>query len=593
MLCDTSFTAINRRHHCRACGKVLCQTCSHFVDPELVFEDASPNNARSSNNTTSNTVSLARISPSASTTLRSLAPQAVRVCGPCAISTSKVAVAKEVPVAISKMEEAIEKTPACVYLLYSDPESLVIGSLSVLCVQARGLPAADANGLSDPYVKLTLTGYTLSGGQEWPEAMRTMQKTSTRYSTLNPIWSGTEIFHFRVPRAHAVLRVEVKDWDLGVSNDALGSVEIPLATLLHQRRVDQWFELVSADDGEPAGEIRLLLKYSFNRSGEVCSRFWPEPPYVPDVPGFSPNRVYKHITDLMEEVKPYVALLGAVGSILSWQWPVLTLLAYGVVLALTLYPRYIYSSIQMSLVLYVLYSYVHCRGKQHSRDLEDAKKKNLSLREFLKQRQKDGKGLVGRLTSLGHRRRASSDTTTADEVVSAGAAAGEGGPSKEELAAKAEDEKKRQEEEQQGIASLGLVINFLGKRIGRSEATTNLQNALGMLAKLLKSIRQLLEWEWPAATAILVLLLTGSAVAHLFISVTWLFVLVEALVFQLLTWPLQVGVWWGTRLVHSARSLATQLKFAMQRTVPGEVVVVVRQEEGEGETGDGGKSKPG
>lgn len=52
------------------------------------------------------------------------------------------------------------------------------------------------------------TGVTISGGQEWPEAMQTNKRTATRFLTLNPIWK--EAFLLRVPRAEAVLRVEIK-----------------------------------------------------------------------------------------------------------------------------------------------------------------------------------------------------------------------------------------------------------------------------------------------------------------------------------------------------------------------------------------------
>lgn len=596
MRCSTAFTVVFRKHHCRACGAVICQSCSHYVEPELIFEDSS-SKITSNTTTTSPVVTLA--------SLRAVAappPATVRVCAPCAVSTHKVVVAGDVPVEISKVEDAIQKTPAYVYALYHRTEELQIGSLSVVCVQARGLPAADVNGLADPYVNLTLTGYTLSGGQEWPESMRVTQKTSTRYATLNPIW-GSEHLHWRVPRAEAALRVEVFDYDMGMSNDLLGVVEIPLAGLLHQRRVDVWVPLVAAEDGESGGEIRLIMQYKFNRAGEALSRFWQEPPTVKEVVGFAPNRVYKHVVDLMEESKPYLALLAQVGAVLKWERPVITLGVFGVIVTLTLYTQYAFSVLQLLLVGFFGYMFVVRKGRQHARDVEEAKKKNLTLRDFLAQRRQEGKGVVGRLASLRsgvrRRRRGSSGAGGGKEKekedggdvdISRSGSRSSNSSSSGAGEAVAEEQKKQQEEEQQGIASLGLVINFLGKRIGRSEATTNLQNALGMLVLLFQSIRKLFEWDSPAITAIFVLILIGSATMHLFVSVTWLFLLAEAMIFQLLTWPLQVAGWWGVRIGKVASSLLTQAKYAMFRKgkVPGEVVLGKEEGEEKEEGNEGG-----
>ncbi len=80
-----------------------------------------------------------------------------RVCGPCGAALTKV-VHDPAAQAKAAVDGSILKTPAYVYALYDKKEELAIGSLSVFVVQARGLPAADRNGLSDPYAKLTLTG---------------------------------------------------------------------------------------------------------------------------------------------------------------------------------------------------------------------------------------------------------------------------------------------------------------------------------------------------------------------------------------------------------------------------------------------------
>jgi hypothetical protein len=156
---------------------------------------------------------------------------------------------------------------------------------------------------------------------------------------------------------------------------------------------------------------------------------------------------------------------------------------------------------------------------------------------------------------------------------------GEGGGVDKKAAA--EEAKKQQQqqqqqqlEEQEGIQSLGFLVNFVGKRLGRSEATTNLQNALGLLVKLMRGVRQLLEWEYPPVTLAFLLLLLGSAAAHcLFLSTTYLFVIGELAVFGVLTWPLQTFVWYTVRGLRVARSLAVQLAWGLKKrgAVAGEI----------------------
>jgi len=214
------------------------------------------------------------------------------------------------------------------------------------------------------------TGVTITGGQEWPESMQTAKRTATRFSTLNPIWK--EHFVLRVPRAEAVLRIEVKDYDFpALNDDALGQTAIPLDDLAHQRRVDRWFPLMG-EDGEEKGEIRLLLQFRFNRWGEALSRFWSEPPYVPDWPGFAPNRAFQHVKDLMQESQLYIGLLQGVGAVLAWARPLVTLLWLALVLALTWFPRYMYSGVQLLLASHILYNYVRRRGRAQTLELDQA-----------------------------------------------------------------------------------------------------------------------------------------------------------------------------------------------------------------------------
>jgi hypothetical protein len=134
--------------------------------------------------------------------------------------------------------------------------------------------------------------------------------------------------------------------------------------------------------------------------------------------------------------------------------------------------------------------------------------------------------------------------------------------------AAAEEEKRRQQqqqEEQESVQSLGFLLNILGKRLGRSEATTNLQNALGMLVKLLQGVRHLLEWEYPTVTLAFLLMLLGSAAAHCFVSTTYLFIIGELAVFGVLTWPLSTFVWYSVRFLRVTRSLLMQLAWGLKR----------------------------
>lgn len=98
------------------------------------------------------------------------------------------------------------------------PRMLEKGKLRVHLIGGSGLAAADNNGLSDPYVKLTLG------------AMK--HKSKTVHKTLDPKWE--EAFEFRGTLKELTaqrLRLETFDHDTFSKDDPLGSVEVSLAAL--------------------------------------------------------------------------------------------------------------------------------------------------------------------------------------------------------------------------------------------------------------------------------------------------------------------------------------------------------------------------
>eukprot|EP00961_Rhodomonas_salina_P115615 1556209-Rhodomonas_salina.1 len=106
--------------------------------------------------------------------------------------------------------------------------------LQVRVVRATGLMAADANGLSDPYVKL--------------QYGRHNEQTSIKKMTLEPEWH--EEFDFRVGsgrradilRRPGSLTLKCMDYDRFAGHDALGELSINLKQLELGKTVCQWYD---------------------------------------------------------------------------------------------------------------------------------------------------------------------------------------------------------------------------------------------------------------------------------------------------------------------------------------------------------------
>jgi hypothetical protein len=116
------------------------------------------------------------------------------------------------------------------------------GSLRVEVLDAKDLPAADRNGLSDPYCKFFLND-------------KEVYKTKTQKKTLHPAWNE----YFETPirsRTAAEFEVRVFDWDFGDKADFLGKASINLEIL----EPFQKQEVTLGLDGK-SGVIRLKMLF--------------------------------------------------------------------------------------------------------------------------------------------------------------------------------------------------------------------------------------------------------------------------------------------------------------------------------------------
>lgn len=162
------------------------------------------------------------------------------------------------------------------------------GKLRVFLSHATGLRAADKDGLSDPYIKLTLGGRT--------------EKSEVVHKTLDPRFDWEFVYAFDsvdtcfmpmdyrddgiglVPTP-AVLRLEAWDWDKRGPNDSLGKGQMPLAEYRRALEAGDSAEIVVPLEYKPlmgrvqaAGHVHLRLSWQVDG---VLPTPMPEPSGLP------------------------------------------------------------------------------------------------------------------------------------------------------------------------------------------------------------------------------------------------------------------------------------------------------------------------
>jgi len=110
---------------------------------------------------------------------------------------------------------------------------------TVCLVSGNDLPARDANGFSDPYVKLQLGKYK--------------RKSKTCYKTLNPVWKEEYVLMLDSPES-STLQIEVWDKDSYRKDDFIGKIEQDVWSL--EREVTHRLTLNLVD---ASGSLCLLV----------------------------------------------------------------------------------------------------------------------------------------------------------------------------------------------------------------------------------------------------------------------------------------------------------------------------------------------
>jgi len=100
-------------------------------------------------------------------------------------------------------------------------------------LEARGLPPADRNGLSDPFVVAKFRGLG---------KMMTSVQTSIAHNNLNPVWNQELVLY---PQSNNdVLLLKVYDHDPIGRDNLLGMTEVPLANFFQRGFQDYWVQLM-------------------------------------------------------------------------------------------------------------------------------------------------------------------------------------------------------------------------------------------------------------------------------------------------------------------------------------------------------------
>ena len=323
--CHSKFGVYMRKHHCRKCGEIICDSCSNFVEVtknDFIFHTEQANlvgtNQRFCCKCTREREGDEKAVMAKSYSKKggfNLGLGVVQGLRNAVSSNERISNVDGIPIDDTKsMVESIKKTPIMAFFnrdTTGNQPPMYVGHLKIIVKSAENLLPADLNGKADPYVKILLKGKT-SFGEDWDPHLFGQKlsdikaKTSVKPVTLFPVWN--EQINFKVPRADAYLHIEVWDKDVFSKSEVMAYCRVELEDLMAEsaakgksngHALHKSYLLKDYKTNKDAGTLNLSLEFNYNFWGYLLSRYWPEQlPKVNDPP-FNANRTIKHIQDLL------------------------------------------------------------------------------------------------------------------------------------------------------------------------------------------------------------------------------------------------------------------------------------------------------
>lgn len=156
--------------------------------------------------------------------------------------------------AADKEKEKGKDTPNLGRLHYSIDYEFKKNELTVGIIECSDVPAMDAGGTSDPFIRLFLL----------PEKKKF--ETKTQEKTLNPVFK--ESFVFKMPYAELAsktLLFMLYDFDKFSASDHIGQVKIPLGGIDLGSTIDTWCDMQipdsESDKSQTLGDVCFSLRY--------------------------------------------------------------------------------------------------------------------------------------------------------------------------------------------------------------------------------------------------------------------------------------------------------------------------------------------